>query len=337
MKTTLFAWILALVVLSTTALALPITVVDVQVDDFTVLPNQVNRMAFQRNAEHLVEIRFTPTQDIKNAELEIFVNGFEFKDINPIRDSTGVFDADANVTYTKRLSFKLTDEVDEDDYKLRVMFSDRNGIETINTYNLKFDVPRHSLKVEDVIFTPNGVVKAGQALLTTVRLENKGERREDDVRVEISIPELGITGADYIDEIRAGQEEETEEIFMKIPSCAKPGQYQVNVKVMYNQLHDVGTATGFVHVLADPQCDKAATGTALVTLDGTQGIDKTLVLPAQPTFEKKVEAPAQDNGAKEYDSMPTLRRGLEVTLIILLVVLATLGILVGVSRMARSE
>ncbi|MBI4449392.1 hypothetical protein HY641_05190 [Candidatus Woesearchaeota archaeon] len=335
MKTTLFAWILALVVMSTTAFALPLNVVSVEVDDFVLTPNDINRMDVQRNAEHLVEIRFTPTQDIRNAELEIFVSGFEFRDIHPIRDSTGIFDADANVTYTKRLSFKLTDEVDEDDYKLRLMFSDRNGVETIQTYNLKFDVPRHSLRVEDIVFTPNGAVKAGQALLTTIRIENKGEKREDDVRIEVKIPELGIVGVDYIDEIRTGREEETEEIFMKIPACAKGGDYQVNIRVMYNQLHDIGTATAFVHILPDSSCEKSAAPSVLVTLDGTEPVDENLTLPKQPTFEKNEAPKVMDGG--EWDNMSTLRRGLEVTLIVLLVTLTTLGVLIGVSRMARRD
>src|SRR3989338_6498378 len=115
-RTLLFALLASMILLAPSAFALPVNLEEIRVDDFAVFENQVNRLDVQRNAEHFVDIRFTPTQDMRNAELELFVSGFEYKDLFPIRDSTGIFDADANVSYIKRLSFTLSDEVDEDDY-----------------------------------------------------------------------------------------------------------------------------------------------------------------------------------------------------------------------------
>lgn len=323
----MIGWIIITVILSMSAFALPATFEEVRVDDFVVLENQVNRLAFQRNAEHLVEIRFFPTQDIKNAELEIFVSGFEYKDLDPIRDSTGIFDADANVSYIKRLSFRLTDEVDEDDYKLRVIFTDRFGAETIKNFNLKFDVPRHSLNIEDVVFSPQGAIKAGGALLSTIRIENKGEKKENDLRVEVSIPQLHITGVDYIDEIRPTKEESTEEIFMKIPVCTAEGDYLVNVKILYNQLHDLEEASAHVRIMANPECSENNNTSAkvLVKLDGSQPVDTPIDITGSSHSNQ-----AADSNQEAFFS---LRKGLEIALIILVTLLVTLGVIVGISRM----
>ena len=140
------------------------------------------------------------------------MSGFEYSDIAPLSASTMVFDAEENVTYVRRVRLRTSDEVQEDAYKLRVIVSDRNSDAMTKNYNLKIDVPRNGLKVSDVTFFPDGSVEAGKGLLATVRVENKGERDQNDVRVQISIPELGVSGVDYIDEIKSDREKGTEEI-----------------------------------------------------------------------------------------------------------------------------
>ena len=251
--TALMVIVLALgLVASVHAAPIPIRIDEVRVDDFVLQPNEVNRLDIQRGQEIPIDIKLTALNDTDNVEVEAFISGFEFNDIEPVHDAVRIFDADANVSYIKRLSLRISDDVDEDDYKLRVIISDRNSDQIIQTYSLKIDLPRHSIRLEDVILTPGDAVVAGKALLAVVRLENKGEKREDDVRVTISIPELGVQGSDYIDELRVNDEEETEEIFLKIPDNAKPGRYLVNIDVEYEQLHDRLTASKSIDVIANP-------------------------------------------------------------------------------------
>ncbi|MEK6874416.1 MAG: hypothetical protein AABX52_01560 [Nanoarchaeota archaeon] len=252
------------------AAPIAIRIDEVRVDDFVLLPNEVNRLDIQRGQEIPVDIKLTALNDTKNVEVEAFISGFEFNDIEPIQDSTRLFDADTNVSYIKRLRLRISDDVDEDDYKLRIIISDRNGDQLIQTYSLKLDVPRHSLRLEDVIFTPQDNVIAGKALLTTVRLENKGEKREDDVRVTVSIPELGVQATDYIDELRVNDEEETEELFLKIPANAKSGKYLIRVDVEFQQRHNKLSATKTINIIGTE--DGATTG-----IDGTKETPKAII------------------------------------------------------------
>jgi len=260
LKNTLMT-IMALMVLLITvnaASALPITLDKVEIDDFQLDANSVNRLDLERGQTYDVEVVFTPTQNLDDVEVQVFVSGFEFNDVEPAHDITPTFDADLNVTYRKKLSIRFSDEFEEDDYKLRVIITDRNGQEFIQSYNLKVDVPRNALKIEDVVLSPESKVTAGSALLASVRVENKGEKQQDDVRVTVGIPALGLSATEYIDEIENNDdEEETEEIYLRVPKCSQPGIYDVTVDVSYREGHTVVHATKKIEVLADPTCKPA--------------------------------------------------------------------------------
>lgn len=249
------------------ATALPLDLERVEFDDITLKDDSINRLSVERGEDYELEIRFTPEQDLDDVEVRAFISGFEFSDIEDISDHTPIFDAEANVTYVKRLDLKIPDDVDEDDYKLRVVISDRFSDEFVANYNFHIDVPRHALKIEDVVFSPGNAVKSGSALLTTVRVENKGEKSQDDVRVTVSIPGLGVTATEYIEEIDDGdEEEETEEIFTRIPKCAKAGNYDVVVDVEYNQRRYKVTERAVITVLEDETCTEDKVQPTTITL-----------------------------------------------------------------------
>lgn len=344
--------LLVMAVLSavTAAAPLPLNLDRFEMDDVELLENQVNRLDVQRNGEYEVEIKFTPTQDIRNLQLEVFASGFEFSDIAPIGETSRTFDADTNITYVRRFRLRLTDQVEEDDYKLRVLFTDRNNNELVKNFNVKFDVPRHGLKVEDIVFYPAGAVQAGQALLTTVRMENQGEKVEQDVRVEVSIPALGISGVDYIDEIRAGgnREKGTEEIFMRIPECAKPGSYDVTVKAWYNQLHDSVSSKTKVEVVENPACAERAKPRGPETLvvikqalppagNQKEGVDST----ARPGLSQEVKdastGSTSDPDAATKPAISKVRTTLESILIILVALLVVVAVIIAFRGLNRVE
>ena len=262
----IFALALFLTVIGS-ALALPVTLDEVEVDDTILSENAVNRLSLERGQEYEVRVRFTPSSDLDNAEVRVFISGYEFSDVEDIEDKTPVFDAQANVTYVKKLSITVPDDVDRDDYKLRVVISDRFGDERVANYNLMFDVPRNALKIDDVIFNPANAVRAGSALLTTVRVENKGEKQQNDVKVTVSIPGVGASGSSYIDEIDDGDEEEqTEEIFIRIPKCAKAGNYEVNIDVEFSQRNRKVSEKRTITVLEDETCSENDKPQTMLTL-----------------------------------------------------------------------
>jgi uncharacterized membrane protein len=242
-----------------TAFALPLTVDKVEVDDVQLQPDAVNRFDVLRGDEIEVEVVFTANGDIDDMEIQAFFSGDEHNDVAPAYDVTPTFDADAGVTYRKTLKIDIHNFFEEDDYKLRLIFSDRNGQELVQRYSIKIDVPRHGMMIRDVMFNPSGHVKAGSALLTVVRIRNMGEREEDDVKVSVSIPQLGVSASDYIDEVENNDdEEETEELYLRIPKCAKPGVYDVDVEVGFDDGFRKERRTSQIEVTADDTCEDIA-------------------------------------------------------------------------------
>ncbi|HLC85593.1 MAG TPA: hypothetical protein VJH22_07425, partial [Candidatus Nanoarchaeia archaeon] len=254
---------LGLIFASTAVSALPINVDFVEIDDVRLSTTNPNRLSIERDQVVDVEVKFSSTTNLDDVELEAFFSGYEYNDVEPLSDQTQVFDMDAGVDYVKRLTITLPNDVDEDDYRLRIMFTDRfDATPVIANFPIKVDVPRHRLDVEDVILTPGNTVQAGSALLATVRLENNGEKDQEDVRVTVSIPALSISGSDYLDEIEVENEEETEEMFLRVPQNAKSGRYELVVEVLYDEGHRKITKSYPVNVQGDPRYESDETGSA---------------------------------------------------------------------------
>lgn len=311
--------ILAILLLASTAMAVPVTIDSVEVDDVELKTTQTNRFDVTRDNEIEVEVLLTATADIDDIQLEAFMSGFEYNDVSPMSASTKLFSLDVNETRRFVLPIKLNEDVEEDNYKLRIMVSDRDGSLTIQNYNLKIDVERHDLKIEDIVFTPSGSVTAGQALLATVRVENQGEKDEQDVRVDVAIPALQLSGSDYIDEVEADDEEETEEIFMRVPLCAQSGAYDAEVTLTFDEGHQTERRTSRVTVMENPQCEE--------TKKKQETVEVVVAAQAQPL------EPAEPVKA----SKSTLRSVLETLVLILVGLLIIVVLVIGFNKLKKDD
>ncbi len=113
----------------------------------------------------------------------------------------------------------------------------------VSQYNLFVESPSHSVKIADVSFSPGLTVKAGKSLLSTVLVENVGDNAEEDVKVTVAVPELGLSASEYLDEVAADDKEDADEMFLAIPFDAKAGEYAVKVTVQYDDLEESVTET----------------------------------------------------------------------------------------------
>jgi uncharacterized membrane protein len=175
---------------------------------------------------------------VEDIELEVEIQGFE----DDLEASTDMFDLEEGDT--KWVDLSLTLPVGEEDngdklYLLRVKVTDKNNDELTMEWNLKVNPAENALRIVDVDFSPGTTVEAGHSLLTTVLVENVGEDTEEDVKVTVAIPELGVSAVDYIDEIDEDDKEHTGEdeevLFFRIPRCAAAGEYTVTVTVKFNE------------------------------------------------------------------------------------------------------
>ena len=190
----------------------------------------------ERGDEPVIKVTITPDANADDVEIEAVLRGVDSSD--KVEDITDVFDVKSGVTYNKKLRLPLVQKMDQDRYLLRIRVSDRDSATVEKTYALEVDTQRHDVEIRDVVLSPNTEVKAGRALLATVRLRNRGEQDEDGVKVVASIPELGISAADFVDELEREDDDDdqatTEEMFLRIPDNAETGEYTLRVEVWFD-------------------------------------------------------------------------------------------------------
>ena len=204
----------------------------VEVDDTEMFTSGINTLSLERNSEVEVKVVLKAITDLEDIQVEAYMRGYDHDD--RIEDITDVFDMKANVSYSKKLHLKLAERMDQDLYLLRIRIEGRNGGTKYQDYKIEVDTARHALQIKDIILTPENRVKAGRALLAAVRVKNYGEKDEEGIKVQVSIPELGVSASDYIDELEADESTTSEEIYLRIPSDAESGVYKVKVQLTYD-------------------------------------------------------------------------------------------------------
>jgi len=218
--------------------ALNITVEEVKINGDVVTESSTNTVYdFKKDQDVTVKVRVTANEDLDDVQIEASLRGYDHKDL--MEDITGVFDMKAGVTYTKKLEIPLRLRMDQDRYKLRVRMEDRAGDTTQQTYELEVDTESHLITIKDIILSPENEVKAGRVLLASVRLKNYGEKDEKDITVKVSVPELGLSATDIVDELeKEGDDDDsttTEELYLqRIPEDTKTGEYTVRAEVIYH-------------------------------------------------------------------------------------------------------
>ncbi|RMD57576.1 hypothetical protein D6825_03685, partial [Candidatus Woesearchaeota archaeon] len=303
----------ALNVVASHAAQVPVEVKSIEIDDVSIFENDVVRLDLERGEDFTVDLELFANEDVDNVNVRATIYGYEYSSVSPISDLIGPFDLVANTTYLRKLKLRLPADVDVDDYKLRLEIANRDHSTLLKEYNLRVNTARHFVTVDDVIFSPGRTLSAGQALLGKVRLENRGQKTERDIRVTMSVPELGLEATHYIEKIKADEEEETEEFFLRLPNCAEPGVYAVNIVAWYNKGYDKVAASSAVNVVENEACKSEA--------------EPVVVVQAQDQ-NATVAQPVEENTSERAG----LRSALEVVLLVLVALLILVGLAIVIAR-----
>ena len=166
------------------------------------------------------------------------IAGYEYDEIEDVSE---MFDVAYNVKYVKYLRLTIPDDIDSsEDYTLKLRAYNQNSEAETKEYTLRIESQRHLLSIMDVIFTPSNLnLNADQPLITSVRLENTGQKKQESIKITVFIPQLGKTESTYIEELVPTEntnddDEETSEssdaIFFDLRG-AQPGTYDLIVRV----------------------------------------------------------------------------------------------------------
>jgi len=266
---------------------LNVTFDSIEIDDKEIIgDNPVSVAGLEKDDTIEVDVQFTANDDT-SVEIEVELSGDGKKD--KVSDSTDEFNVNDGTTYTKTLELELPQRMDQDrQYQIRVTISNKYG-SVIEIGTLDISGSDHSVQIRDIVLSPENEVKAGRALLATARIKNRGTQQEEDVKVKVSIPALGISASDYIDELDEEDCDDedcddsttSEELYMRIPDCAEPGEYTVKVCVEYDDGDEEACETAKISVVESDSCalpdvdSSASTGKTIITIGPeTQDIAK---------------------------------------------------------------
>ncbi len=188
-----------------------------------------------------------------DVEVDAKISGFEYSDQVSLSDSTALFNIAANTTKAVNLQVEVPRDLDADNYWLRLRVLDRDSAAVVWNIPVAIESARNGLDIADVSFSPSTTVKAGRSLLATVLLQNYGARNQNDVKVTVAVPALGVSAVEYVDVDADEQDldfEDVPEMFLPIPANAAAGDYEVRVTADFNR-HDSVTKTFTVHVQAN--------------------------------------------------------------------------------------
>ncbi len=220
-----------------------IVIDEVEFDDDEVSPSGSTEITnFERPSDGVevkVHFRYEDNADgvsdsMDEVEVEVELTGYDDSN-DRVRDTEYVDEVKEGETYVERLTLDFPWDMTQDYYTLRVYICPRSGDCVEETYELDIEAVEHGFAIKDVDFSPGLTVEAGRALLTTVRVENFGDEEDNEgVKVKVSIPELGLSASDYLDEVDEDDSVSSEELYLRIPSETSAGSYDVEVSVTYD-------------------------------------------------------------------------------------------------------
>ena len=229
----------------------------------------------ERGESQTLDIYLTGTGETTDVNVRAWIGGYEYDDVLVASD---MFKVEDGVSYKKVLTLNFPEDLNtEQDYTLYVEIYDDMDIVTYQG-TVHVDSVRHLLDIQDVVLDSN--VDAGDYTTAIVRLENMGDNKEEDIKVTISIPELGIEKSTFLDELTNNEiDNEDEEssgdvsLTFQIPADAESGSYDVDVSVSYNNGYDTVESTDSISVEAAPVEEVAEDSTVTVVVEDTSADD----------------------------------------------------------------
>lgn len=267
-KTLSIIGLVTLLLISAVAQATP-TIQEVKINGDIVTTNE--QLVVKRGETLDITVKVKALAPEKNVRIEAYIDGYEYESYEPISDSSDIFDMDTNDAEVTHLTIHIPLKAEKDYYDLKVRVGTRTGSSIENTYFLNLKGERHEIAIKDILMTSE--IAAGRGLFTNVRIQNFGQKTEEDVTVKVRIPELNIEEFTTVQELEADDSTTTEDVVLFINECTKPGDYDVIAEVYFNE-YDKVTRTETITVTESGPCQKESEGAGktVVSVPGAQEV-----------------------------------------------------------------
>ena len=201
-----------------------------------------------------LRVRISAMDDVKDVEVLAEILGYEYNDRESVLyDRVSLFDLEAGDVTFKTLRLQLPVRMDRDHYDLRVRVGSRTGPAEEYLFRIRLSGERNKLVISDMTFNPSEYVSSGRALLTQVRIQNIGDRVQDDVLVRVSMEGAQASATVYVDEIRPDRTKSSEDLFLRIPDCLPTGTYNVVAEITYDHGFETDRLVRQISVITDEE------------------------------------------------------------------------------------
>lgn len=197
-----------------------------------------------------VRVRLSSVKEFKDLKVSAWIGGYEY---SVPRDTSDPFDMtpyNTQVVKSVVLNVPLPKDLESSkEYKLNIE-AFNNEVSIKKEIKLNVEGKRHFIDLFDVVVNPGLKVDAGTPLVVKARLENLGDRVEDNVKVTAKANLMDkeghsftVSDSDFIDELVPRSEERgddesstsTDDLLLIIPKNTKQGNYKLFVEVNFNR------------------------------------------------------------------------------------------------------
>jgi len=193
-----------------------------------------------------IRVTFVADDNATDVKVKVYMEGHR----DDVSASTSRFDIETNVTYTKLLSLDLPSDSNDlsEEYTLYVEVVSKND-KSEAQYTVSMQRDSYTFEILSVDYSTQ--VKGNDVFPVSVVVKNTGYNRMDDTYVVVSIPALGVSTRGYVGDLvpteccddDCDDEEDSlyRTVYLKVPSNAASGVYEMNVEVYNDDAEDVVT------------------------------------------------------------------------------------------------
>ncbi|MBU1201179.1 MAG: putative S-layer protein [Nanoarchaeota archaeon] len=214
-----------------------------------------DNLKVRRGQDLDLKVRVQALDNLSNVQVEADIYGYRYanKEENLVSATSRTFDMSQGDIDTITLSLQVPTKMEKKYTILRVRVGDEDGLSFEKMYQLHVEGtdPEDAVIIKDFSFSPSSVINAGRAFTATVKVENIGDTDLDDVKVQVAVPALNIMDYQYLDELEADEKETLEEFLLRIPDCAAPGVYKVEITVEFDEYESTSKTTDLTVVPGD--------------------------------------------------------------------------------------
>ena len=261
------------------AVNLNIESVEINNRDVTEAMGHTNNYQYHLGDKLDIDVCVRALTDVTNAQIDADIYGYQYSvhDTNKVTDSTDTFDLSENDNECHTLNIIIPDRMDKDYYKLRIRVGDRDGVSYEKEYELHISGIARSaaVQIKDFALNPEEII-AGRAFTTMVKVKNLGNNDLQDLKVTVSIPDLNVKVSEYMDSLDADQSKTFEELLLRVPDCTKPGKYDVEMKVEFDEYEET-SQTGVITVKSGDGCTAGSDNTGTNDNNNNNQPEKTVI------------------------------------------------------------